>query len=142
MDFVAVAIPASAGVAVALLCAAVASRRRGPAYGALSTALLGAFCTVGPWRPLPVGAIAPDAGLSMVMANVADNERDHHRAIRARNADLVIVTELDLTTDEGLSLIYPYRVYSDLAFVQLPPRAYRQKSGRTRRRSPCTAGIR
>lgn len=119
LEFAEVAMPLWAPlIVIALVALARVVRQAAPLVAGLSLSVLAIGCVLGPWRPVPATAdsVRSDTALSLAVGNIRhQGGPELLAALRARDADVVVLAELSEDADRGLSLLYPYRLRSTQA---------------------------
>ncbi|MGD9750844.1 MAG: endonuclease/exonuclease/phosphatase family protein, partial [Acidimicrobiia bacterium] len=119
MEFAEVAMPLWAPlIVIALVALARVVRQAAPLVAGLSLSVLAIGCVLGPWRPVPTpsDSVRSDTALSLAVGNIRhQGGPELLAALRARDADVVVLAELSEDADRGLSLLYPYRLRSTQA---------------------------
>ncbi|MEJ2887515.1 endonuclease/exonuclease/phosphatase family protein [Actinomycetospora aeridis] len=107
-DVLAIVLPVLAGLAAV---AAVVLGRWWGLVTAVSVVLAATVAVVGPWTPQDAGAVRPGAGITVASANVTGMTATVP-ALRAADADVLVVVENDRRIDAALAATYRFHVYA------------------------------
>jgi endonuclease/exonuclease/phosphatase (EEP) superfamily protein YafD len=107
-DTIAIVLPVL--VVVAALLAVVVSRRAGVLV-AVSFLAFGTVAVAAPWRPADAGAVRAGSAVTVASANVT-GMRSTLPALRAVDADVLVVAENDPAVDAQLAKTYPDHLFT------------------------------
>jgi hypothetical protein len=108
-DVAAIVLPVLAAT-VAVVVGVLGRRHLAALAFAVSTVLVGAVATVGPWVPHPIGAVDPARAVRIAAANIGVGELDGAENLLALRADVLVVSEIGEPLTSRLSESYPEHV--------------------------------